>query len=191
MSKNNIINEKFDSIRDYLLKITNNVDEMRLEFEIGLPNKWYYKSNDFIECEVLVEIKEQGTILKIYPKKEDVTTDDVINFIIKTIETNNKITEMEKSFEDKMKSEKEKIQTEVESFYSKIRELREKSFENLDDEKTIMNNLNEISKLTEKAKKKEKQLESVSVVKEDIVEQLENNKEDGINKKTKDIPKID
>ena len=44
-----IINEKFDSIKEYLLSIKNNVEEERFEFEIGLPEKWYIKSNNLIE----------------------------------------------------------------------------------------------------------------------------------------------
>lgn len=181
-----IINEKFDSIKEYLLLIKNNVEEERFEFEIGLPEKWYIKSNDFIECETVKKIEDFGSIMKIYSKTESTTTEDVFNFIIKTIETNNKISDMEKSFKEEVETKKQKIKNEVETFYAKIEELREKSFENLDDEETIIKNLSEISKLTQEAKKRELELASTNLEEKNIVE-LDKINEDGIDKKTKNI----
>lgn len=181
-----IINEKFDSIKEYLLSIKNNVEEERFEFEIGLPEKWYIKSNNLIECEIVKKIEDFGSILKIYSKSESATTEDVFNFIIKTIETNNKIADMEKSFKEEVETKKQKIKNEVEAFYAKIEELREKSFENLDDEETIIKNLSEISKLTQEAKKRELELASTNSEEKDNVES-DKNKEDDINKETESI----
>lgn len=181
-----IINEKFDSIKEYLLSIKNNVEKERFEFEIGLPEKWYIKSNNSIEYKTVKEIEDFGSILKVYAKSDSVTTDDVFNFIIKTIETNNKIADMEKSFKEEVETKKQKIKKEVETFYAKIEELREKSFENLDDEETIIKNLSEISKLTQKAKKMELELASTNLEEKDNVESDKTN-EDGINKENKDI----
>lgn len=181
-----VINDKFDSIKEYILSITNNVEQERFEFEIGLPEKWYIKSNNSIECETVKEIKDFGSILKIYAKSDTVTTDDVFNFIIKTIETNNKIADMEKSFKEEVETKKEKIKKEVETFYSKIEELREKSFENLDDDETIKKNLSEISKLTDEAKKMELELASANLEEKDIVE-TDKNKEDDIDKETESV----
>lgn len=145
----NVLNEKFEKIKKFLIKIENNVDKNYFEFEIGLPEKWYYKSNDFICCENLKKIDNYGTIVKIYPKKQDIRVDDIFNFIIKTIEINNRIAEMEKAFQEKMESEKEKIKNEVEKFYSKIEDLRVKSFENLDDDENIEDNLQKIQNIRE------------------------------------------
>ncbi|MFW6243344.1 MAG: hypothetical protein ACOC2W_04225 [bacterium] len=147
-SMNKSINEKFKKIEDYFIKAVNNFEENRIEFEIGFPEKWYYKSNDIIKCEE-DNVEGVGKILKIYPQEEGYYIEDTINFIIKTIETNNRISEMEKSFKEKMESEKEKIQKEVDNFYSQIEELREKSFDNIDDDEQIDQNLDKIKEISE------------------------------------------
>ena len=152
----NVINDKFSRINEYLIKIENNSETEKLEFEIGLPIKWYIKGTNNIVCDIVAEIEDQGKIIKVYAN--DGNIDEIFNFILKTIKTNIDIAEMERNFQDKVNLDKERIKKEVQDFYDKIEELREKSFENLDDEETLKNNLSMISDLTNKVRSHEEKL---------------------------------
>lgn len=155
----NIVNDKFSKISEYLIKIENNSEKNKLEFEIGLPIKWYIKGTNNIICECVAEIDDEGKIFKVYA--EDDNVDEIFNFVIKTISTNIEIAEMERNFQDKVNLDKERIKKEVQEFYDKIEELREKSFENLDDEEALKDNMKLIFNLTEQLKSHEDKLNNI------------------------------
>ncbi len=155
------INEYFSRVNNNLIAIKNNSETGMYEFEIGLPPKWYMKSNDDIECEVITEIENAGTLYSIKPINEELEVSDVMDFIIKTIETNERIISMEESYEEKVKSYNkrlksinEKLKKEAEEFYGKIEELKEQIFNNLDDDE-VEDILEEINELSKEAKKRE------------------------------------
>jgi hypothetical protein len=151
MSSN--INDKFKKIETYLIKITNDFDKGVFVFQVGFPEKWFYKSNEHVECQKIANIEQEGEsagfIIEIFPKKEDIYIEEVVNFIVKTVETNNRIAEMEELFMEKMKTEKQKMLKEVEEFSSQIENFRMSSFDDLNNDENIEFNLNKIKKVGE------------------------------------------
>jgi len=97
------------------------------ELEIGLPITWVYDENDKIGCEVTEEY-EQGKIIKVFPKKNDVVIDDLVAFVEIIINTNERIAEKEKQFTDKMQEMRGILETEAKKFYQELDELKENSF---------------------------------------------------------------
>lgn len=155
------IDEYFLEINEYLLNIKNDSELSIYVFEIGFPFKWFVKSNENIECEVITTIDDVGKIYEIKPTNGDINISEVMEFIVKTIRTNEKIISMEESYEkevksynEKLKSYNEKIKKEAKEFYIKIEELKEQIFDT-SDESEIEILLEEINELTLEVKKRE------------------------------------
>jgi len=111
----------------YIQSFTRNTVEGWWETEIGLPKTWVYDENTKIGCEVVFE-NEVGKLVRIYPKKTDVVIDDLIAFVEIIILTNERITEKEKEFTDKMQEMKGILEKEAKQFYQELDELKENSF---------------------------------------------------------------
>jgi hypothetical protein len=118
------------AIDGYLISLTRDPINGWYVLEIGLPKTWVFDENNKIGCEVIEEY-EQGKIIKISPKKEDVVIDDLIAFVEIIIQTNEKIAEKEKQFTDKMQEMKGVLEKEATKFYQELDELKENSFKNL------------------------------------------------------------
>lgn len=181
------INKKFKKIESYLIKIDNDLDKGVFTFQVGFPRKWFFKSNDIIECEKVADVDEgNGIILNIRPKNSEIYVDETLNFIMKTIDTNNRIAEMEEMFVKKIEEEKKKMRDEVKDFYSQIENFKEDSFEDLDDENNINSNLEKIKAVSEEFEKiseeqSQKDDEENGEVKENDLKKIN---PDDINKKT-------
>lgn len=119
-------------IDGYLISLTRDPENSWYVLEIGLPKTWVFDENNKISCEVTEEY-EQGKIVKIFPKKNDVVVDDLINFVEIIIETNERIAEKEKQFTDKMQEMKGILEKEAKKFYQELDELKENSFKNVND----------------------------------------------------------
>jgi len=149
----NTIDLALKPITGYLISITRDTVQGRYELEIGIPSSWVFNQNDEISVEVLSK-NDDGKLLKIFPKKDDVIIDDLIVFVEIIIETNRKIAEKEKQFTDRMEEMKGVLEKEANKFYKELDELKENSFKNLSE-----NFINE-KKETRGRKSKEKPLVS-------------------------------
>lgn len=118
-------------ISDYLLSITRNTDGGWYEITIGLPITWAFKDNDDISCEVLNETPT-GRLILIKPKFIDVDVDDLINFILLIISTNQKISEKEEEFKRKIENIKTTLEEELKNHTTELEKLKENSFKQLD-----------------------------------------------------------
>jgi hypothetical protein len=116
----------------YINSITRKITENQWwwELEIGLPKTWVYDENNKIGCEVIFE-NNSGKLIKISPKIKGVVIDDLISFVEIIIATNEKISEKEKQFTDKMQEMKGVLEKEAQKFYQELEELKENSFKNL------------------------------------------------------------
>ena len=117
-------------IDGYLISITRDPNKGWYVLEIGLPKTWVFDENTKIGCEVTEEY-EQGKLIKVFPKKNDVVIDDLVAFVEIIINTNERIAEKEKQFTDKMQEMKGILETEAKKFYQELDELKENSFKNL------------------------------------------------------------
>jgi len=125
------IEEKLQPLSGYLISIKRNTVKGWYELEVGIPSDWIYKSNEQIECEAKKKT-DVGHLLTISPKNDNITIDDLIDFVKLIIETNSKIREREKEFNNKMNKVKEDLENEAKKFYKELDELKEKSFNNFD-----------------------------------------------------------
>jgi hypothetical protein len=126
----NTIDLALEPITGYLISITRDTVHGRYELEIGIPSSWVFNQNDEISVEVLSK-NDDGKLLKIFPKKDDIIIDDLIVFVEIIIETNRKIAEKEKQFTDRMEEMKGVLEKEAKKFYEELDELKENSFKNL------------------------------------------------------------
>ena len=107
MAKNTIHNT-LENLDGYLISIKRNVETGMYELEVGFRNGWVFKSTEDIECNVDEE-SDAGLLLTISGKHDEVTVDDLIEFVNKIIETNRKITEMQEKFKREMEERKEEM----------------------------------------------------------------------------------
>lgn len=129
------IEKQLKKLDGYLISMTRDTVKGNYELEVGIPRGWVYKSNDIIECEE-VNKNDNGTLLKIKPKEEDVAIDDLFEFVNLIIETNAKIVEKEKEFNERMENYKKELEEQAKKFYEELDVIKEKSFVKFDKPKT-------------------------------------------------------
>jgi len=129
---NNVVQEAFNQIEGYHILMYRNTMEGWYEFEIGILQSWVYGENKEIGCEIISE-NDDGKRIKIFPKNNKVSIDDLINFVKIIIETNEKISEKEKEFSEEMKDFKKQFEDRTKNFYAQLDSLKENSFKNLNE----------------------------------------------------------
>jgi len=130
-----LIETELSPIDGYLISITRNTMEGWYELEIGLPSSWVYDENTIISCEIISEFKEEkAKIIKIAPKKVGIVIDDLVEFVRIILETNKKIAEKEKEFNESLEERKKEIETWARGFYKEMDELKESSFKKVGNE---------------------------------------------------------
>jgi len=159
-----VVYEKLKPLDGYLVSIVVNTINGWYELEIGLPINWIYDENSEVGCSVISK-NDNGVLLKIHPKNENVVIDDLINFVKIIIETNIKIEEKEKEFTDKMKKMKEQLEEEARKFYDELDDMKNKSFKNFND--TFVEEI--------KSEKKSKNSKKTSTKTKEIVENYDEN----------------
>jgi hypothetical protein len=123
----NTVEEKLKQIEAVFVSLSRNTVEGWFEFEIGIQANWVYQENNYIGCEVLEENSE-GKLIKIYPKTDNITSDDLINFICIIISTNKRIAEKQEEFEKQMEQVKKELEKSTSKFYEELENLRNSSF---------------------------------------------------------------
>lgn len=133
-----VVEEALESTNGYIKSFERNTVKGWWEIQIGLPVSWVYDENSEIGCEVIAE-NEIGKLIKVFPKKNIVVIDDLIDFVEIVINTNKKIAVKEQEFKDKMQEMKSMLEEQAKSFYLELDELKEKSFKgaNSDFEKNL------------------------------------------------------
>lgn len=128
---NKIIHKLLSNLEGNLISIQRNTVDGWYELEVGIPNGWVYKTNDIIECETINKT-DNGILLKIKPKDENVVIDDLIDFANLIIETNAKIVEKEREFNEKMNKYKKELEEQAKKFYDELDTIKENSFTKFD-----------------------------------------------------------
>lgn len=138
MKKNQTVHKILEDLDGYLISMERNIDTGMYEFKVGFRKNWVFKATDNVECTIETET-ENGTIAIISGKYEDVIVDDLIDFVVKVINTNQKITERQEKFEKLLEERKKELEEEILKFDQEIEEFKEKSFEELSesDEKEV------------------------------------------------------
>jgi hypothetical protein len=122
-----IIEEALSGVDGYLISISRDTVNGWYVLEIGLPAGWVFDENEKIGCEVLIE-EEEGTLIKISPKIDGIVIDDLIGFLEVIIDINQKISEKEKQFTDKMDEMKRELEEKARNYYKELDDLKDESF---------------------------------------------------------------
>ena len=130
------LEKALNKIDGYLMSLERDAMKGHYELKVGLPKKWAYKSNDKVECEVLHET-EQGDIIKISPKEDNVVIDDLIEFVNIIIDTNKKIAEMQAELDSKLEQQAKEMEDYAIQFMSRIEEVRDSSFEEMEEKQYV------------------------------------------------------
>ena len=130
------VEEGLKPIEGYMLSLKRDPMKGWYEMEVGLPAGWIFRGNDYIECEVISETKA-GSLVKVFPKLEGITADDLISFVKLILDTNSKIAEKEKEFTDSLEESKEQLNAVAKRFYTELDDLKKKSFSEFDTENKI------------------------------------------------------
>ena len=141
----------------YLISIKRNVDNAMYELEVGFRKNWVYKSTDDIECDVTLE-SDNGSLVTISGKHDEITVDNLIEFVKKVIETNQKITEMEERFEEKLAEQRKSLEDEVYKFQNELEEFKSTSFDS--------------SKTKEPKSTSKKKIKSETITDEELIQKI-------------------
>ena len=125
-----MMDEKLKPLEGYLISIVRDTVNGWYFIEMGLPKDWSYDSNDIIVCDVINE-DEVGRLLKISPKISEVTIDNLIQFATLLIETNMRVAERERKFQERLKEMKRSFEEETASFYQELEDLKKSSFNDI------------------------------------------------------------
>jgi hypothetical protein len=116
-----------EPITGYLFSITRNTLKGWYEMEIGIPKGWVFTDNDEIKCHVIEE-NINGKLILIAPQNDTVVIDDLVDFVMIIIETNERIAKKEEEFTNKMVEMRNKLEEEAKKFYEELDELKDNSF---------------------------------------------------------------
>jgi hypothetical protein len=116
-----------EPITGYLFTITRNTEKGWYELTVGLPKGWVFTDNNEIKCEVLNE-NENGKLIRIAPENDSIVVDDLVDFVMVIIETNERIAKKEEEFTNKMIEMRNKLEEEAKKFYEELDELKDNSF---------------------------------------------------------------
>lgn len=136
MAAKKTLHKVLEKLDGYLISIERNVENSYYELKAGFRKDWVYKSTDDVECNVDVQ-SDNGSIVTISGKHDDVIIDDLIEFVIKVIDTNKKITEKQEQFDKLLEERKKALEEEILKFQQEMDEFTKNSFVESDEkEKT-------------------------------------------------------
>jgi len=154
------IESALEPLEGYFATLKRNTMQGIYELEIGIPKNWVFSENTEIGCEIILETDE-GKLIKVFPKNNDIISDDLFLFVNNIIDTNKKIATKEKEFADKMEEWKKSFEDQTKEFYKELDELKENSFKKLNDE--FVNEIKD-NKVKKDKKTKSKIIEKVDEV---------------------------
>lgn len=165
------IQEKLEQLEGRLISITRNTEMGWYELKIGLPPDWSYKQSKKVVYEVEAS-SDKGELLKIFPNEEseNVTIDDLINYVNFIIKSNLDIQKKKEEFELKLAEEKERISREMEKFNEELEKQLDFNYEMEDDEQEVKSKPTHVEK-TQAVEKKE---QSSEVDDEEILNKINN-----------------
>ena len=126
------INEKLEPIVSYLISINRNVENGWYELELGIYGSWIYSSDDRVDC-VLINEFEQGKIIRLIPKNEDIIVDDLVTFASGLITFNEEIAERKRKLNEEIENLKQINEAEMEKMKAEFSERRLEQNKNLEE----------------------------------------------------------
>ncbi|MFW6246567.1 MAG: hypothetical protein ACOC22_00125 [bacterium] len=125
-----VVENELKRVEGHLISMSRNPMKGWYEIEVGVYKSWVFDNNKDIECKIIAE-DDDGKLLKISPKNNKVTVDELIRFVELIIETNERIAEKEREFAKEMEKMKELLEEKAKSFYTELDSLKDSSFKNL------------------------------------------------------------
>lgn len=128
MTQNQLIDNTLKPLDGYLISIVRDTINGWYEIKFGIPASWVYdESNKDVAC-IVENSTDKGILLKVHPKKENVTIDDLIQFLQNLMKVNIVIQKKQDEFKERMKEHKSVIQEETDKFCELIDNLKLNAF---------------------------------------------------------------
>lgn len=134
----NTIDALLKPLDGYLISITRNTKNGWYELQVGFPVKWVYKSTKDVTCDLINE-NEIGVLVRIYPARDGIDVDNLVDFVKMVIDVNQKILDKEREFNERIKHMKEMLEEETRKFYEELDGIKERSFKVFDEENPVNN----------------------------------------------------
>jgi hypothetical protein len=122
---------KDKGVDGYILSIYRNPEIANYELEVGIPKNWVYQKTEIIDIETITET-EKNILLRVFPLKDFVIVDDLIEFVSLIISTNEKILKMQEDFDCEMEKIKSGLENQVKEFYKNLEKVKDTSFTTLE-----------------------------------------------------------
>lgn len=129
-----VIQNELIDIDRFIMSITKNPENDTYEFQIGIPPKWEFSSNDNIDVEVITAV-EQGSVLKLTTKDENITFDDFVEFIKLIVDVNIAIEEQNKELNEVLNKQKMEMEAIVSQKLTAIEKMKENAFKTFEKSK--------------------------------------------------------
>ena len=129
----NTLENILGKLEGYLMSISRNIETGKYELEVGFRKNWVFKSTEDIECEVTIE-GDTGSMVIISGKHDEVLVDDLVDYVSKVIETNQRITDMQAEFDKQLEDKKKEIEDQILEFDEKIEEYKNSSLDSINQE---------------------------------------------------------
>jgi len=112
----------------YLMSISRNIETGKYELEVGFRKNWVFKSTEDINCDISIE-GDSGLMVIISGKHDEVSVDDLVVYVNKVIETNQRITDMQAEFDKQLEDKKKEIENQILEFDEKIEKYKNSSLD--------------------------------------------------------------
>lgn len=119
-TNNNIskpVAEKLKPIDGYVLGVNRNTENGYYELNIGVPKDWEILTSKTILSEVILHHEENGDILRIYSKDEDVVIDDLLDFVIEIVKSNEEIEQIQRELDEELANKRKNLEAELKMIY--------------------------------------------------------------------------
>lgn len=142
------IESALEPITGYLISISRDTQKGWYFLTVGIPKGWVVSENNEITCKVFEETDE-GKLIEIAPRNENIAVDDLIDFVVVIMKTNEKIAQKEQEFTNEMQEMKRMLEEKAKRFYEELDELKDNSFKKNSDEfvKTLQSQKDEKKKV--------------------------------------------
>jgi len=127
------IESALEPITGYLISISRDTQKGWYFLTVGIPKGWVVSENNEIVCKIFEETGE-GKLIEIAPRNENIAVDDLVDFVMVIIETNEKIAQKEQEFTNEMQEMKRMLEEKAKRFYEELDELKDNSFKKNSDE---------------------------------------------------------
>jgi hypothetical protein len=118
-----------------IAQIKRNPNTAKYEIQVAFPKNWHFQSTKNFELENILG-SENGVLLNLSTSSDEISIDDMLDYIQQIVDTNEAIEREEKALEEQMEAEKKAIEKKFLESYKKIQKMKEQGLKSKQSSKT-------------------------------------------------------